>query len=259
MRSPISDEASIESESTDAQPLPARGAGTAKRPTIKSFQSLVGSLLWVARCSRPDIAYAVHRATRRSHAPSDHDMKLARQVLRYLGGTAAMKLLMGGASSANEVRLTSYTDAEFAADKATLKSISCAVLIVDGIPVGWQVKQESSVAFSTAEAEAQYLAAAVGVGEILGLKSLLREINVSLKFPMQVILYNQDTIKQIANVATSSAQKHGDVKMKFVRGTRSKGIVKLEYIATNEKIADLLTQSVPSPVVADLREMMELR
>ena len=56
VRSPVSDEASIESESTDAQPLPARGAGTAERPTIKSFQSLVGSLLWVARCSRPDIA-----------------------------------------------------------------------------------------------------------------------------------------------------------------------------------------------------------
>ena len=37
--------------------------------TINSFQSLVGSLLWVARCSRPDIAFAVHKATRQTHAP----------------------------------------------------------------------------------------------------------------------------------------------------------------------------------------------
>ena len=29
-------------------------------PTIRQFQSLVGSLLWIARCTRPDIAFAVH-------------------------------------------------------------------------------------------------------------------------------------------------------------------------------------------------------
>ena len=33
-------------------------------PTIKAFQALVGSLLWVARCTRPDVAFAVHKATR---------------------------------------------------------------------------------------------------------------------------------------------------------------------------------------------------
>ena len=36
--------------------------------TINAFQSLVGSLLWVARCSRPGIAFAVHKALgRRTH------------------------------------------------------------------------------------------------------------------------------------------------------------------------------------------------
>ncbi|OWZ24742.1 Yokozuna [Phytophthora megakarya] len=32
------------------------------------FQSLVGSLLWLVRCARPDIAFAVHRVTRHAHA-----------------------------------------------------------------------------------------------------------------------------------------------------------------------------------------------
>ena len=58
-------------------------------------------------------------------------MKLARQVLRYLAGTAALKLHMGGASSADEVILTRYTNADYAADKATRNSISGAVLLVD--------------------------------------------------------------------------------------------------------------------------------
>ncbi|POM79276.1 Retrotransposon Tca5 Polyprotein [Phytophthora palmivora] len=36
--------------------------------SVKKVDSLVGGLLWIARCTRPDIAFAVHRVTRHSHA-----------------------------------------------------------------------------------------------------------------------------------------------------------------------------------------------
>ena len=54
VRSLVIDEASIELESVEAKALPTHGAGTAERPTTKIFHSLVGSLLLIARCSRPD-------------------------------------------------------------------------------------------------------------------------------------------------------------------------------------------------------------
>ena len=62
--------------------------------TINAFQSLVESLLWVARCSRPDIAFAVRKATRQTHVPRVFDWKLAKHVARYLKGTATLKLEM---------------------------------------------------------------------------------------------------------------------------------------------------------------------
>ncbi|CAI5704014.1 unnamed protein product [Peronospora effusa] len=49
------------------------------RPTIKSLQSLVGSLLWVSRCTRPDIAIAVHKATRYTHEPREQYWKLVKK------------------------------------------------------------------------------------------------------------------------------------------------------------------------------------
>ena len=61
-------------------------------PTIKTFQSLVGSLLWIARCTRPDIAFAVHKATRQNHPPRLHDMKLVKRIARFLKGTRDYKL-----------------------------------------------------------------------------------------------------------------------------------------------------------------------
>lgn len=44
--------------------------GLPGKPSIRAFQSLVGSLLWISRCTRPDISFAVHKATRRTHQPT---------------------------------------------------------------------------------------------------------------------------------------------------------------------------------------------
>uniref|UniRef100_A0AAV1TYV5 Uncharacterized protein n=1 Tax=Peronospora matthiolae TaxID=2874970 RepID=A0AAV1TYV5_9STRA len=62
----------------DAALLETNGAGGSA--TINAFQSLVGSLLWVARCSRPNISFAVHKATRQTHAPRVLEWKLSKRV-----------------------------------------------------------------------------------------------------------------------------------------------------------------------------------
>ena len=86
--------------------------------TVRDFQSLVGSLLWIARRSRPDIAYAVHRATRQSHAPRVADWNLAKRIARYLKGTRDLKLSVKHDEGEHGVaRLASYSDADYAGDK----------------------------------------------------------------------------------------------------------------------------------------------
>jgi hypothetical protein len=51
------------------------------------YRTLAGALLWIARCTRPDISFAVHQMTRRTHAPRLSDFKLGKRILRYLAGT----------------------------------------------------------------------------------------------------------------------------------------------------------------------------
>ena len=55
--------------------------------SVQSFQSIVGSLLWLARCSHPDIAYAVHRANHQAHASTLSDRQLTKRIAKYLKGT----------------------------------------------------------------------------------------------------------------------------------------------------------------------------
>ena len=94
--------------------------------------------------------------------------------------------------------------------------------------------------------------------EFLGVKSLLEEINVSVALLMRATVDNQKSLIHIENEVATSALKHVDVKMKFVRDTSSKGIVKPEDVSTKEMIAELLTKSLPAPRFVDLQEMMEL-
>ncbi|KAE9165180.1 hypothetical protein PF004_g29584 [Phytophthora fragariae] len=47
--------------------------------------------MWVARCTRPDIAYAVHKASRRTHSPTMSDWKLGKRIARHLAGTKSCR------------------------------------------------------------------------------------------------------------------------------------------------------------------------
>ena len=61
---------------------------------MRDFRLLVVSLLWIARCMRPGIVFAVHKATRQTHQPRLHDMKLVKRIARYRKGTRDYKLWM---------------------------------------------------------------------------------------------------------------------------------------------------------------------
>ena len=143
--------------------------------TIQDFQSLAGCLLWCGRCTRPDIMFAVHCVTRKTHAPTDGDMKMAKKILRYLKGTQDLKLeFKGKAGDSSQVVVSAYSDADWADNKADRKSVSGAVILVNDVPVHWACKKQTAVALSTMEAE--LVASAQAIRKVLGLQEQLQEL-----------------------------------------------------------------------------------
>ena len=140
----------------------------------KRFRSLAGALLWIARCTRPDIGYAVHRMTRRTHAPRIQDWKLGKRILRYLNGTADFKLHFIRIGEDRNLKFVAYSDADFAADLEDRKSISASMIFVNGLLMTWVVSKQANVTLSTMESE--FVAAARAVQELLGLLELVREV-----------------------------------------------------------------------------------
>lgn len=228
---------SYQDEAQDSTQLPSFGGDGA---TIKTFQSVVGSLLWMARCTRPDLSFAVYRATRKAHAPSQGDWNLVIKILKYLKWSATEKLILRPTVASFPAVVEVYTDADWAGDKEDRKSTSGMVLLINGVLISWKCKKQSSVALSTAEAE--YVAMVEGIREAMGASECLREIGVEVKSPLIVKCDNQAAIAQVKNESTSSKSKHVDIKYKFVQDLSRKGLIKVEHVDTEEQMADILTK-----------------
>ncbi|CAI7911028.1 unnamed protein product [Closterium sp. NIES-54] len=106
--------------SPQATPLPARHSLSAL-PSDESVESsgpypeLVGCLMYLMTCTRPDLAYPLSILARYV-APGRHrpeHMAAAKRVLRYLCNTSGMGLVLGGRSP---VVLTGHADASWADD-----------------------------------------------------------------------------------------------------------------------------------------------
>ncbi|CAI7898240.1 unnamed protein product [Closterium sp. NIES-54] len=112
--------------SPQATPLPTRHSLSAL-PSDESVESsgpypeLVGCLMYLMTCTRPDLAYPLSILARYV-APGRHrpeHMAVAKKVLRYLCSTSGMGLVLGGRSP---VVLTGHADASWADDQATQRS-----------------------------------------------------------------------------------------------------------------------------------------
>ena len=97
------------------------------------YQSLVGSLLYAATSTRPDIAYSVSYLSRFMADPEEQHWVAAKRVLRYLKGTQ-QKGLQFDRSDSETKDLIGYCDADWAGD-CRRRSTTGYVFLMYGAPV----------------------------------------------------------------------------------------------------------------------------
>ncbi|CAI7866977.1 unnamed protein product [Closterium sp. NIES-53] len=102
------------------------------------YPELVGCLMYLMTCTRPDLAYPLCILARYV-APGRHrpeHMAAAKRVLRYLCSTSGMGLVLGGR---RRVVLTGHTDASWADDQATQRSSQGYTFSLGSGSVSWRV------------------------------------------------------------------------------------------------------------------------
>lgn len=124
------------------------------------YRELVGSLLYLATISRPDIVNATGFLSRYMHCPTSTLWSAGKRVLKYLKQTKEKGLVY---KKEDSNCLQAFSDSDWAGDRVDRKSVSGVSIFHRGNLVSWSSKKQATVALSTAESE--YVAAALAVSE----------------------------------------------------------------------------------------------
>lgn len=207
----------------------------------RKYREMLGSLIYIMTCTRPDISWIVSRLSQYMSDPRDKHMTALKHVYRYLQGTKDYELCYSQCTT--KLELSGYSDADWANDIEDRKSTTgyCFSLSQDGAIVSWKTKKQQTVALSTCEAE--YVALAATIQEALYLTQLLKDMDHGFVRTAKVFEDNQGTICLAKNPVNRQRSKHVDIKYHFIRSNVLQGKIVLVYCPTDNMVADVFTKS----------------
>lgn len=204
--------------------------------TSKPYASLIGGLLWVAQCTRPDVAFAVNRLSQHLKAPTDNHWKAAVQVLQYLESTKQKALKLGGPT----LQVRAFSDSDWAEDRHDRRSTTGYVFSLGCGAISWQSRKQKTVALSSTEGE--YMALTDSCREALWIRFLLQELGLHKGEPIKLYCDNEGSEALAKNPSHHSRTKHIDARYHFIRECVKNGSIKLKHITTTRMAADCLTK-----------------
>ncbi|CAI7884117.1 unnamed protein product [Closterium sp. NIES-53] len=180
------------------------------------YPELVGCLMYLLTCTRPDLAYPLILLARYV-APVRHrkvHWDAAKRLLRYLCSTSSMGLVLGGRGP---VVLTGHADAFWADDLATQRP-SC---------------------------EAEIYAEAMAAQELRWLTYLLTDLGEQPCSPPVLYVDNKAKIAVCQEHRLEHQTKHIALRYFLARELQQRGQLRLAYVATRANTANISTKALP--------------
>jgi hypothetical protein len=208
----------------------------------QEYRSLVGALMYLANCTRPDICYAVNYLGRFVDAADQTHFSAAKRVLAYLKGTPAHGL----AFHSRELNVHAYVDADWGSDDGDRKSVSGASIFInsDSSPVTWLSTKQRCVALSTCASE--YIALTEAAKEVLQITGIISEITNTTSIPL--LLSDNKSAIALAERPSYKRAKHIDIRYCFLRDLVMTNQIRIQHVPGESNVADLLTKATVKAV-----------
>ena len=207
------------------------------------YREAIGSLMYAAVATRPDITFAVSALSQFLENPGEVHWEAVKRVFRYLAGTKTLSLTYGN----ERHELLGFTDADGSSQEHR-HAISGFAFLIDGAAVSWASRKQELVTLSTAEAE--YVAATHAAKECIWLRRLMKPFFGPLSTPTTLYCDNQAAIHLATDDNYHARTKHIDIHFHFIRQTIADGHTKITYRSTQDMTADILTKALPRHKVA---------
>jgi hypothetical protein len=186
---------------------------------------MIGSLMYLASATRPNISFAVSKLSRFTSNPGDDHWRAIEHVMHYLVGT----MEYGIHYSSFPAVLEGYNDANWISDIDELYATSGHIFTLGGAAVLWRSCKQTILTRSTMEAELTALDTATVEADWL--RELLMDLPIVEK-PLPAIMMNCDNQMVIVKVDSSKdnmkSSRHIKRRLKSVRKIRNSGVITVD-------------------------------
>lgn len=227
------------------RPQPFEGQATLQQ--ITEMQEKVGSILYAAVVSRPDVSFAASQLSQFATNPSPEHLRCTNRVLSYLQSTKYYAIEFSGSANAevetcDDEVLQVSSDASFADDPETRKSTQGYLMKMFCGPIMWQSSKQKTVTTSTTEAE--LLSLSHTARETIGLYRLFEQIQFDPEQQPRILCDNQQTVGLIQKERPqlTSKLKHVDIHNLWLRQIHKDGKVAVSWVQTKDMPSDGFTK-----------------
>lgn len=227
------------------------------------YRRVVGSIMYLAQCTRPDLAHAVGTLSQHLERPSSAHWEAALHVLRYLRGTTKLGIVY---SSSNSIvvsgqksfeRPTSRCDADWAGDPSTRRSTTGYIFVLAGGAISWRSRLQPTVALSSTEAE--YWAVTEAGQELVWLRNMMSVFGYTDPNPTVLQSDNMGAIHLTSKSIFHARTKHIEIHYHWIREAVKRGDLQVKYCPTEIMAADLLTKQLSRQQFVKLRGMLGVK
>ncbi|CAI7920757.1 unnamed protein product [Closterium sp. NIES-54] len=206
------------------------------------YRELVGCLMYLMTCTRPDLAYPLSLLARylAPGRPRKVHWDAAKRVLRYLCGTSGIGLVLGGRGP---VVLTGHAEASWVSDSARQRSSQGYTFNLGSGSVSSRSTRSSLVLRSSCEAE--IYAGAMAAQELRWIAYLLTDLGEQPRSPLVLYVDNKAMIALCQEHRLEHTTKHIALRYFLARELQRRGQLRVVYVATRANTADIFSKALP--------------
>lgn len=210
------------------------------------YRTLLGKAMYIMTATRPDICFAISMLSRANKQPTEKHMVAITHMIKYLYNTQSFKITFRR-QHPTSFKLLAYSDADWATDKTKRRSQTGGIIFLGGSPIVWVSSQQTTVALSSTEAEINALREVTK--QVLWTRNVMKEIGLTKQKFVPILEDNTSAIQLVHNPAVNNVNRHTDISHKFITENIIEfKTISVEYVPSQENIADLFTKLVKEPL-----------
>lgn len=202
------------------------------------YCAVIGKCMYLSMCTRPNISYAIQELARFMSNYGQQHFDAVKHLLHYLQGCRSRSLIYG--QTLNTFLLfCAFADSDWVMSEDH-RSVSGYIIECAGAPIAWSSKQQVIVALSSCEAE--YMACAHCVRQLIWLQTLFKELGFTQSNPTTLFCNNKGTMSCTHDPHSYSQMKHIDIQAHYIRDCMNAHAIDIHHISGADNPSDLLTK-----------------